>query len=82
MTARGEGDRAILTVRDDGPGFDPRVLAHAFEPLVTTRSKGTGLGLALVRGVVERHGGEANADNPSGGGARVTLVFPAEAKKR
>ena len=56
LSGRREGDRIALVVSDDGPGFDPGVLAHAFEPLVTTRSKGTGLGLALVKGVVERHG--------------------------
>jgi signal transduction histidine kinase len=82
MTARAEPERVVMSVSDNGPGFDPAVLSHVFEPLVTTRTKGTGLGLALVKGVLERHGGEALADNVEGGGARVTLVFPATPIKK
>jgi signal transduction histidine kinase len=65
-----------LSVSDDGPGFDPSMLARAFEPLVTTRPNGTGLGLALVSGVAERHGGRATAENQASGGARVTVWLP------
>lgn len=66
----------VLEVADDGPGFDPETLAIVFEPLVTTRSNGIGLGLALVKGVTERHGGAAEALNRPGGGALVRLRLP------
>lgn len=72
----GEGDVVVISVSDDGPGFDAGVLPQAFEPLVSTRSKGVGLGLALVKSVAERHGGEALADNLSEGGARVRMLLP------
>jgi signal transduction histidine kinase len=75
--AASEPGTVCLSVGDDGPGFDPDVLARAFEPLVTTRSQGTGLGLALVRRVCERHGGTAEARNQATGGARVTMRLPA-----
>jgi two-component system sensor histidine kinase HydH len=65
-----------VEVADDGPGFDPEFLARVFEPLVTTRSSGIGLGLALVKGVTERHGGAVEALNRPEGGALVRLHLP------
>ena len=65
-----------VAVQDNGPGFPPDIMDTVFEPLVTTRPKGTGLGLALVRSVVARHGGSVTAENPKGGGARVHFVLP------
>ncbi|MBI2373660.1 MAG: histidine kinase [Deltaproteobacteria bacterium] len=70
------GDQAELAVEDDGPGFDEDILADAFEPLVTRSEGGVGLGLALVRRVLERHGGRATAANRPGGGAVVRLTMP------
>lgn len=70
-----EGDEIVLEVADDGPGFDPDILPRAFEPLVTGRRDGIGLGLALVRNVCERHGATAAAHNAEGGGAVVALRF-------
>jgi signal transduction histidine kinase len=73
-----QDDCVSLTVSDDGPGFDPAVLPMAFEPLISTREKGVGLGLALVKSVAERHGGQALAENLPGGGARVQMLLPRE----
>ncbi len=67
---------AILTVDDDGPGIDPTIRNRIFEPLVTTRPGGIGLGLALVRRVVERHGGVVSASRGPLGGARFTVQLP------
>jgi signal transduction histidine kinase len=75
-----------LTVSDTGPGFDPRILSRAFEPFATGPAEradrahdghGAGLGLAIVRAIAQAHGGRATADNPPGGGARVTVCLPA-----
>jgi two-component system, NtrC family, sensor histidine kinase HydH len=76
ISARSEDDHAIIEVADEGPGFDPETLARAFEPLVTTRITGTGLGLALVKGVTERHGGTVSASNRPTGGAAVRMRLP------
>lgn len=67
---------AALIVVDDGPGFDPDLLPRVFEPLVTSRASGVGLGLALVKSVADRHLGQAIAENAPGGGAIVRLLLP------
>lgn len=76
LSASAADKATVIEVADDGPGFDPEFLARVFEPLVTTRSSGIGLGLALVKGVAERHGGAAEALNRPGGGALVRLRLP------
>jgi nitrogen fixation/metabolism regulation signal transduction histidine kinase len=78
--ARGEaGDtRAVrLLVTDNGPGFADKVLKRAFEPYVTTKAKGTGLGLAVVKKVADEHGARLRIGNrpPPAGGAQVSLSF-------
>ncbi|MCA9696299.1 MAG: ATP-binding protein [Myxococcales bacterium] len=72
-----EGKDVTLAVLDRGSGFDPQTLPIIFEPLVTTKVTGTGLGLALVKSVAERHGGHVSASNRPGGGAEVKLHLPA-----
>jgi nitrogen fixation/metabolism regulation signal transduction histidine kinase len=79
--ARGD-DGAVRAVRlnvvDNGPGFADKVLKRAFEPYVTTKSKGTGLGLAVVKKIADEHGARvriANATEPGASGARVSLSF-------
>ncbi|CAD5371795.1 Histidine kinase [Rubrivivax sp. A210] len=76
--------RAVrLTVIDNGPGFADKVLKRAFEPYVTTKAKGTGLGLAVVKKIADEHGARLRAanlhagDEPDGPvtGARVSLSF-------
>ncbi len=75
---RGPGALA-LAVRDRGPGLPPGQEARVFEPFFTTRVRGTGLGLAVVRRVAEQHGGEVSARTLPGGGAEVVLRLPAGA---
>lgn len=71
---------AVLHVDDSGPGIDPSVRARLFEPLVTTRDTGNGLGLALVHRIMERHGGTVEAGTGPLGGARFTLRLPTGAR--
>lgn len=69
-----EGD-LLLAVEDSGPGVDPAAQRRLFEPLVTTKAKGIGLGLALVKRILERHGGQI-AYEPRGLGARFAVRLP------
>ena len=66
-----------LTVTDNGTGIPEHLLQRVFEPYVTSKSKGTGLGLVIVKKIVEEHGGEVSVANVAPRGARVTLRFPA-----
>lgn len=66
-----------VAVEDEGPGLDPEVRRRLFEPLVTTKAKGIGLGLALVKRMVERHGGTV-ASEPREAGARFVVRLPVE----
>ncbi|MGZ5434383.1 MAG: sensor histidine kinase, partial [Thermoanaerobaculia bacterium] len=75
----GEGGMRI-EIQDDGSGIPEEVLAHIYEPFVTTKegSGGVGLGLAISRGIVERHGGRIDVDAQIGRGTRFTITLPVE----
>lgn len=66
-----------LVVRDDGPGIDPSVLPFVFQPFVTSKPDGLGIGLAVARRIAESFGGSLSASNSDGGGACFTLRLPA-----
>lgn len=68
--------QAVFCVVDSGPGIDPQCLDKIFEPFFTTKKKGTGLGLAVARRIVEAHGGRILAGNAPRGGARFQVFFP------
>ena len=61
---------------DDGEGMSPDAREKAFTPFFTTREEGTGLGLPLVRRIVDQHGGSVELSSTPGEGTTVTLVFP------
>ena len=58
-----EGDRVRLQVLDSGTGFSDAILKRAFEPYVTTKSKGTGLGLAVVKKIADEHHAQVHLKN-------------------
>ena len=65
-----------LSVEDNGPGFPANILRRAFEPYVTSKPRGTGLGLAMVKKIVDEHDARIELINRTGGaGATVTVVF-------
>lgn len=66
----------ILTVSDNGSGIQENVLARIFEPYMTTKTKGTGLGLPIVKKIVEEHGGKIIIENKPSGGTQVKVSLP------
>jgi two-component system NtrC family sensor kinase len=74
----GKGDQAEIIVRDDGTGIAQDVLARMFEPFVTTKEsgRGIGLGLAVSRNIIERHGGRIQVQSEHGKGTTFTIVLP------
>jgi signal transduction histidine kinase len=72
----------ILTVEDRGAGLPPNLGDRIFEPFVSTKETGMGLGLSICRRVVESHGGTIRAENVPKGGARFVVTLPAPAMSR
>ena len=73
-----DGRDVVFRVRDSGSGITPGEEARIFEPFVTGKTRGVGLGLAITRRVVEQHQGTITARNAAGGGAEFTLRIPAK----
>jgi signal transduction histidine kinase len=73
------GGGVCLKVRDCGPGFPGGISEQLFEPFFSTKTEGTGMGLAIARSIIEAHGGTLSAANSDGGGACFTVCLP-EAK--
>lgn len=76
MEVRSAGSEVILAVEDQGSGMDKEMAARLFEPFLTRRPGGTGLGLALVRRTVEVHGGKVRVRSKPGKGTRVEIQLP------
>jgi two-component system sensor histidine kinase HydH len=80
LNARPTGRGVEIAVADSGPGVPPDLRVRIFEPFFTTRARGTGLGLAVARHIMQAHGGSIDVgDNPNGG-ARFILSLPASAE--
>jgi signal transduction histidine kinase len=69
-------NKLIVAVEDSGPGIDPKHVASIFDAFMTTKAKGMGLGLALSRMIVERHGGQLSVSAAEPRGAIFRLVLP------
>ena len=85
LTARRDGDEALLEVLDDGPGIPADMEDQVFDrfvrgdgPADTAGGGGSGLGLAIVRAVAESHGGSVSAGRSAYGGARFSVRLPLE----
>ena len=76
VTASSEAKLVHLSIRDFGTGIAPELMGRLFEPFVTTKSDGLGLGLSISRTIVTAHGGRLWAENNADGGATVHFVVP------
>jgi signal transduction histidine kinase len=74
--ARRENDDVVVDITDNGPGICPTMWDRIFEPLVTTRAEGTGLGLALARRIVRAHGGTVTLYRSDSDGTTFRLALP------
>ncbi len=78
VTGSAEGDEIVLSVKDNGPGIPQEVQSRLFTPFFTTKGPGAGMGLGLtiVRRVVQSHGGTLRVASPPGGGAEFVVRMP------
>jgi signal transduction histidine kinase len=78
LTARGsvEGGRVVIEISDTGVGMDDAALEHAFEPFFSTKTGGSGLGLANARRNIEREGGTVSVTSAPGQGTTLRVTFP------
>lgn len=85
VTARQQNDELLIEVEDNGPGFPADEIANVFDKfyrLRASRPGGTGLGLSIVKGFTEAQGGTVTLANRKEGGARFTIVLPAESSAK
>ena len=77
-------DQVCLEIADTGLGMSPEVLSNVFDPFFTTKEfgKGTGLGLTVVKGIVEEHGGTISVDSRVGAGTTVSILLPLDPDRR
>jgi signal transduction histidine kinase len=78
VTAINQDAHVLLTVADDGSGIPKDVLPHIFDPFFTTKDvgEGSGLGLSIVHGIIERHGGHIDVESAPGQGTKFSISFP------
>jgi signal transduction histidine kinase len=76
---QGTGRILEIAVSDTGPGIPPEAIEDIFTPFVSTKRRGTGLGLSVSRRIVEEHGGWVTAESPSGEGATFRVCLPLNA---
>lgn len=82
MVRADSSQNVCVSVQDDGKGMDANTLTRIFEPFFTTKSarQGTGLGLAVVHGIMRNHGGAVRVESEVGCGSTFHLYFPVSAE--
>jgi len=76
VSAASEGGAIRLSVMDNGVGMSKETLSRLFQPLFTTKAKGMGMGLAVIKRIVEAHNGSINIQSEPGEGTTVTIILP------
>jgi C4-dicarboxylate-specific signal transduction histidine kinase len=76
ITLSDDTDRVSLSIQDNGPGISKEVKNHVFEPKFTTKTKGMGLGLAMVKTIVLSYRGTIDIHEPKHGGVAFVMQFP------
>mgnify|MGYP001597176379 CR=1 FL=1 len=76
VSTRREGEFAAVSVSDTGPGLPEEIVSRLFQPFVSTKSQGLGMGLAICRTIIEAHGGRLWAEPNPGGGTVFCFVLP------
>ena len=69
-------NEVFLSVKDDGPGIDPEILPQIYDPFITSKHTGTGLGLTITHDIIEQHHGRIEAENDPAGGAVFNIWLP------
>ena len=77
-----EGERLRVVVKDTGEGIEEDEIPKIFQPFYSTKSKGTGMGLAICRRIVNDHDGEIFVDSETGKGTTFSVVLPIRRKSR
>ena len=80
-TASGKENMLEICVADTGPGIAPEISAQLFQPFITTKRQGMGVGLSISRTIVEAHGGSIAAKPNPGGGTAFCFTLPAVTKE-
>ncbi|MGE3063861.1 MAG: transporter substrate-binding domain-containing protein, partial [bacterium] len=70
------GDYLTITIKDNGPGIDKKIIGRIFNPFFTTKATGNGLGLAVAYSIMKKHGGEIKAASTEGAGSEFVLYLP------
>jgi signal transduction histidine kinase len=76
-----EQNTVLLTLTDTGTGIDPQLLPHIFEPFITNKDEGTGLGLTITYDIIQQHHGRIQAENNPQGGATFKVWLPVKRKE-
>ncbi len=82
VRARQQGDVVVIEVIDTGVGIAPANFERMFRPYFTTKKGGTGMGLPMVRRIVEEHGGQVTFESVEGAGSRFVMLLPVDPGKR
>lgn len=82
IATRRQGSSVEVSVQDTGPGLAEEIAAKLFEPFMTTKASGMGLGLSICRSIIDSHGGTIGATSTPGAGARFAFSLPLDSEER